>query len=572
MTKQPTGTSVTPVTTPLYVLRRNEIVLVCKTEQDSACARAIMLSDKNGSRESPWWGHPTMTGMLDGTAMLRVPANSHNILLMYDYGARANMKDQLTRNRIARFQVKPISLETNLPLRPFQHEGAEWLLGRNINGCLSFTVGLGKTLTTLAALRSDPDTHFPAVVLAPAHVKLNWVESEWVKWGGGPDEAVCLFGRTPNPAMLVGRKLIVLNHHILAGWVSALIDICPKVVLIDEAHMFVGHRTKTYPYVERLCRAADGRVTLITATPLVNNLGDIWSLANLVNPDILGTKTVFEDTFMPEERVRKQVLSARWRSKDTTQTSWAKVARAKLPRTLLRTRTEQLKSILFRSVMLRRTKEQVQDQLPAVTETHLRIDVPTNTKEGKKFWEVNVECANIIAAAKEDPLASAQGLMAFGAAKRAAVEAKLPDAEEWIRSFLLGSDEKLVVVGWSVEPLEELHKAFRKESVLINGKLSAQEKHKRANSFETVPTRRVLFGNIKSIGTGIDLVAASTMLFIELPMTAVDLNQAKGRIDRLSQKSTSLSYYYMTVRDSLEEKKGWALIRNKDQLAKQLGM
>ena len=53
------------------------------------------------------------------------------------------------------------------------------------------------------------------------------------------------------------------------------------------------------------------------------------------------------------------------------------------------------------------------------------------------------------------------------------------------------------------------------------------------------------------------MVAARTMLLIELPLTSVDLEQVKARIDRISQTSKALSYYYMTIRGSIEEKMVW---------------
>ena len=561
--------------TPKYVLRRNRIVMVCDSPQTKACAEMVLRSDRGGGKDSLWWGHPSVSSMPDGTSILSVPVNAHNICHMYEYGAVADMGDEMTAERISFFKTVPQEHVSTLPLRPFQADGVRWLLGRNLCGCLSFGVGLGKTITALAALAARPDDHYPAIVLAPAHVKLNWVEEEWVKWGGSPDEAVCLFGRTPKAQLLEGRKLIVLNHHILAGWVNTLVDVGPKALLIDEAHTFVGHRTKTYPLVERLARACGRHVMLITATPLVNDLGDMWSLMNLINEDILGTRTAFEDAFMPEEKVKVKMLATkRWRGKFAQKQGWAEVGKARLPKLVHDRRVSELRDVIFRTVMLRRVKSEVIDQLPSITETYLRIDIPTTTEEGKKFWKINKDCAERISSAKEDVLDTEGGMVAFGEAKRAAAFAKLPDAEEWIRTFLIEGDvtDKLIVVGWSVEPLERLHKTFKRESVIINGSVEAREKKLRAMAFEHDNNKRILFGNVKSIGTGINLVAASTMLFLELPMTAVDLEQTKGRIDRISQKSSALSYYYMTVRNSVEEKRGWRLIRRKKELSDKLGV
>ena len=238
-------------------------------------------------------------------------------------------------------------------------------------------------------------------------------------------------------------------------------------------------------------------------------------------------------------------------------------------------RTEELKEILHKTVVLRKKKSEVVDQLPAVTETHLRIEIPETTPEGVSFWEIERDCAFRIDEAKSDILASGQMLPAIGQANRNAADALIPYAEAWLRDFLAESeeDEKVVVVGWSVEPLQKLHTIFRKEGLLINGEIDARRKEAINTEFGTNPKKRVLFGNMKSIGTGVDkLVAAQTELFIELPQTAMALEQIKGRIDRLSQKSNSLSYVYMTVRGSIAEKRGWKIIKRKQALADSLDL
>ena len=59
--------------------------------------------------------------------------------------------------------------------------------------------------------------------------------------------------------------------------------------------------------------------------------------------------------------------------------------------------------------------------------------------------------------------------------------------------------------------------------MLINGEIDAKKKHAIGLEFGTNAQKRVLFGNYKSIGTGIDqLVVARTMLLFELPLTAAD--------------------------------------------------
>ena len=558
---------------PQYVIRRTAISVICDTPEACALAELAKRMDCNGRKESAWWGHPDLVGMPDGTVLLKIPLNVRNIALLHEYGARPSSDDPETVRRLSFFRNKPVEFKTDFPLKPFQNEGAVRLLAHDLRMVLAFDAGLGKSLTSIAVLLSNPTKYLPAIIMAPAHVKLNW-GSEWEKWGGSPDKIAVLFGRTPDLAEVSGKQLVVLNHHILAGWVDTLIAVNPKTMIVDEAHDFVNSGTKTYPIVERLAKACQGRVMLLTATPLVNNLSDLWSLCNLVDSDIIGTKKVFEDTFMPEEKAKSRLFASRWKG-GFQKADWKHVAMARLPKPLMARRIEELKDLLHRTIMLRKRKSEVIDQLPAITETMLRIEIPRDTDEGRDFWFIEEKCELAIADGKEDILASSQLLSAYTKAKSNAATAKVPYAVDWIRDFLLETEdtEKLVVVGWSVEPLQKLCEAFKKQALLVNGEMDAKKKFAAGLRFGSDPTKRVLFGNERSIGTGIDqLVVASTMLFLELPMSSKSLEQLKGRIDRMSKEAQALRYCYMTVKGSIEEKKGWQQIRRKEKLTKDLGL
>jgi len=521
---------------------------------------------------SEWWGHPSVTSKVDGSTVISVPSNVHNLALIHRCGATPDRTDLNTKQRLSFFLSSKKEFKTDFPLMPFQNEGAETLVRGDLRRILSFPMGLGKTITAMAALMSDQERYLPAIIIAPAHVKLNWA-TEWEKWGGNPDDVSVLFGVTPSRIALRDKKLIVLNHHILKGWLKELSDINPKTLIIDEAHNFVNSTSKTYPLAEALAKACGRRVLLLTATPLVNHLGDLWGLTTLICGDILGTKKNFTDTFMPEEKAKARMFASRWRG-GFVKTGWREVAMAKLPKAVMEKRISELGNILRKHVILHVRKEDVLTQLPDVTETNLRIEIPDTTPEGRKFWEMEEECELAISEAKDDILASDKMLPAFSNARRNSAFAKIPHAIAWLEDFLEESDdtEKVVVVGWSVEPLEQLQKHFCKSSLLINGTIDARKKKERGDQFFSDPKKRILFGNIKSIGTGVDtLVAARTMLFIELPLTSVDFEQVKGRIDRLSQISKALAYYIMTIKGSLEEKMIWKIIRTKKKITNQLG-
>ncbi len=569
------------MTKPKFIVRRNSILLTCDKNvlKQNATANLVELHGKTRRQDSAFWGTPTFKKSGDSKVEIELPMNIRNLTLLREYGALPDTSDVRTARRVGRFDIGDGEASYDLPavivdkLMPFQEQGATWLIQRNLTALLAFDAGLGKTLTALTALHSDPDNNLPCVVIAPAHVKLNW-QGEWVKWGFDINDTAVLFGRTPDASMVEGKKLIILNQHILVAWHDVLCKLQPKTLIIDEAHSFVRHNTKTYPYVASLTNDYCDKVMMLTATPLVNDLGNFWGLCNLLNPDLMGTRTNFVDVFMPEEKAKQRLLASRWRGGYAAKSAWRQVAMAKLPKKDIQRRISELSEALHEHVVLRKKRKDVIKQLPKVTETRLRLDIRDDTPAGRKFWQADSELRTLLADAKEDMLASTQVLGAMAKMRIIAAETKLPDVQAWLESFLAESDDdqKVVVVGWSVAPLEALHNKFKRQSVIVNGTIDAKKKHLRGKQFAEDPKRRILFGNIKSIGTGIDLVSASTMLITELPLTAVDFEQVKGRIDRLSQTSDNLSYYYMTIKDSVEEQKGWAIINRKQKLTEDLGL
>ncbi|MCL2103550.1 MAG: SNF2-related protein, partial [Kiritimatiellaeota bacterium] len=401
-----------------------------------------------------------------------------------------------------------------------------------------------KPAQPIALTAAKPLSHTPAVVLAPAHVKLNW-QDEWEKFTRFDGQCEVLFGRTPRP-LDPHTMVYVLNHHILVAWINELTRIKPRMLIVDEAHNFVSHGTKTYPLVQRLARAA-GRVLLLTGTPLVNKLEDVWSLCNLVCPALLGTKGAFEEIFIPEAKATKAAYArARWTAPFMRKRLFAEASKMKHPKPVRDRLTAELGALLRSTVMKRRVWKDVGVQMPDVIDQTVWLPV-----DDKAFWAAEEE---IKEAYKANPYElDGEKFKAFAAGRANAARHKLDAVQEWLNDFLNETeDEKIVICGWSVAPLTELHGKFKKRSVLVNGTLTAEEKHRRTNAFQTNPDIRILFGNIKSIGTGINLTAASVMGFLELPLTDADYVQCRSRLQRLSMTAKSLRYYEFLIKDSFE--------------------
>lgn len=75
------------------------------------------------------------------------------------------------------------------------------------------------------------------------------------------------------------------------------------LVIIDEAHKTLRNpRNETYKFVKRIPKKY---FLLLTATPLQTGLLDLWSLAHLINPGIIGTRNEFRKNFVADNKWRR---------------------------------------------------------------------------------------------------------------------------------------------------------------------------------------------------------------------------------------------------------------------------
>lgn len=143
----------------------------------------------------------------------------------------------------------------------FQRDGAVRLLKilRTYRGAiLADDVGLGKTHTASAVIRSRRRHWGPVLVVAPARVLPQW--------------QACLAGLEDVTAISFAR---LSRGQIPSGMVFGLF-------VVDEAHRLRNQKTKRHQNLLRM--ASNARLLLITATPVHNDLKDVASLLALIFP------------------------------------------------------------------------------------------------------------------------------------------------------------------------------------------------------------------------------------------------------------------------------------------------
>ena len=426
----------------------------------------------------------------------------------------------LQKSKVHVDEVSKISIPTlKGTLFPFQEKGVSFVEKKDGRALIADEMGLGKTIQALAWLELHPEKK-PVVIICPSHLKLNWLK-EIKAWMSDPSAEV-LSGGTPYP---ISKNIVIINYDILDKWVNSLKSINPQVLITDECHYFKNNQAKRTKAVKKLGKNIP-HIIALSGTPIVNRPIEIFNALKLV-----------DDTVMPN----MWSFAHRYCNAKHNGFGWDFNGASNI---------EELHEKLTNSIMIRRLKKDVLKDLPDKIYNHIPIEL-TNREEYKTAEKDFVEFIRQKKGdVKAEKASRAQQFAEIEGLKQLAVKGKLKQSIEWIRDFL-ESDKKLVVFGTHKFVVEELMKEFP-NAVKVDGSITGQKRHEAVESFQNNPEVRLFFGNIQAAGTGLTLTAASDVVFLELPWTPGELNQAEDRCHRISQKN-SVTIHYLLASETIEE-------------------
>jgi superfamily II DNA or RNA helicase len=242
----------------------------------------------------------------------------------------------------------PLPAGLQAELRPYQHQGLDWLQflrAHGLAGILADDMGLGKTLQTLAHLCTEKASgrlDRPALVVAPVSLMGNW-QREAARFCPGLQTLVWHgTERHDRVDAMPQADLVIVPYSLLQRDRQRWIEQPWHLVVLDEAQHIKNAHTQAAQVVaelhtrHRLC---------LSGTPIENHLGELWSLFHFLMPGFLGSLTRFQQHF--RHPIEKQG--------DTT-------------------RLAQLRARLT-PFILRRTKQQVAHELPPKIESVVTVEL-----------------------------------------------------------------------------------------------------------------------------------------------------------------------------------------------------
>lgn len=459
----------------------------------------------------------------------------------------------------AAFAEQPVPNEFNGTLRPYQLRGYSWLAFLRkwgLGACLADDMGLGKTVQTLALIERDwhANGKKPVLLICPMSVVGNW-QKEATRFT--PDLPVLVHhgaARSKSAAFkkAVKGQAVVVSSYALLHRDQALFDQVEWAgVILDEAQNIKNAETKQ----ARAARAiqSDYRIAL-TGTPVENNVGDLWSLMEFLNPGFLGTQAAFKrNYFIPIQAQRDADASA------------------------------QLKR-LTAPFILRRLK----------TDKAIISDLPDKL-EMKVFCTLTKEQASLYAAVVEDmskSLDDAEGIQRKGMVLATLTKlkqvcnhpaqflgdnsalpgrsGKLARLTEMLEEALAADDRALVFTQFAEmgELLRKhLQESFGREVLFLHGGVAKKQRDRMVERFQQADAAspRLFILSLKAGGTGLNLTAANHVFHFDRWWNPAVENQATDRAFRIGQRRNVQVHKFLcagTLEDRIDE-----MIERKQSLA-----
>ena len=455
-----------------------------------------------------------------------------------------------------------VSPKLKATLRPYQQTGFQWLwqnLVAQTGCCLSDEMGLGKTLQTIALLLKYKETtkmtepvskpltgmlfsdeemqgkheegtasgerlalpYHTSLVVAPASVVHNW-RNELSRFA--PSLSVMTYTgdiskRKDKRIALMRWDVVLTTYRTLLNDIELLSRDEFGIVVFDESQAFKTATSQIHHAVTRL--KALHRMAL-SGTPVENNLQELWSLMNVLNPNLLGDERSFQNAFV--NPIAVQMEESR--------------------RDLLRR--------LIAPYFLKRTKEEVLSDLP---ERQDEVVVCAMTDEQTSQYTEELSKAR-----NEwlDPTASSQGrqIHILAALQRlrqiANGEGKMGVVFDYLEN-LRQTQHKVLIFSEYVTLLEHVGSEMTNRGwnyALLTGQ--TQDREQVIARFQNSADCQFFLISLKAGGVGLNLTAADYVFLLDPWWNRAAEEQAIARAHRIGQQRSVFVYRFVSAR-TLEE-------------------
>lgn len=439
--------------------------------------------------------------------------------------ARLKRAEELKTATDSKLEIKGV---TGGELYPYQKIGVEFFINNDGKAILADTMGLGKTLQTLAYITHTGQSK--TLVICPASSKYVW-EKEVKKW---TELKYCVIDSNTNlRAEVPMADIFIINYDILKKHFKTLMETKWDCIAMDEFHYIKNNSAQRTKMTKAIAGNVQ-RILLLSGTPLLSRPAELFNGLNLMDPVKWSDYYSFTKRYCDGHAGRFG-----WEAKGASN-------------------IEELQQRIGQ-YFLRRNKDEVLTELPP--KRFISVPVELTPEHRREYDKVMKDFQKYLIDVKKKTTKEAkksmqaEKLVRLGHLRQITTAGKYKSALEWVRD-LVDSGQKVVVFSVYNEPLEMLKKEFGDEAVVLTGKIKKEERDAAIETFQNDEKTKIFLGGIKSAGVSITLTASPNVLFIDFSWVPADHDQAADRIHRIGQtKECTIYQMYAieTIDDYMQE-------------------
>jgi SNF2 family DNA or RNA helicase len=458
--------------------------------------------------------------------------------LLSDLGCQSSEKVKSLVEKRENAMALEVKVPKNLTteLRAYQEEGYSWLYRLSqwgVGACLADDMGLGKTVQTIA-LMLKLASRGPVMVVAPTSVCPNW-KMEINRFA--PSLNVLRLKESDNREQTIGSlkkgDVLIVSYGLFANENELLSRVKFELAVYDEAQALKNSST------QRAKSAASMKTKMavaLTGTPIENNLDDLWSIFNIINPGLLGTLKEFHSKFADIQDSKN---------------------------------TARILKLIISPFIKRRLKGDVLDDLPPRTEQVICVEPSQKEKElyealrrsTAEELEKNKLPVNKNGQRRLQILAALTRMRQF-CCDPSLLDAQLKDgassktsAFEDLLEEALSCGHRLLVFSQFVGYLSIIRDLLDKKQISYQYLDGQTPEKARAQAIENFQNGEgdVFLISLKAGGQGLNLTSADYVVHLDPWWNPAVEDQATDRAYRIGQ-TRPVNVFRLVIKDSLEEK------------------
>lgn len=401
------------------------------------------------------------------------------------------LKNGLPEELAVAISQVPLDLQgLSANLYPYQEYGVQYILNQGAV-LLGDDMGLGKTLQAIASmvcLRNSGASHF--LVVCPASVIINWCR-EVERFSDLTQYKIHGSKIEEGVHDWINNGGVAITTYETLAKIEIPGDFRYDMLVVDEAHYVKNPKaTRTTNLI--YFRQHTDRALFMSGTPLENRVSEMCFLIGCLQPDVAKSISGITSVAMAPDFRRK-----------------------------------------VSGVYFRRTKEDVLDDLPDKVEKEEWIELlPSERKRYKEF------------VAEENFMKLRQASWVFGEGEESS---KLNRLKELIDEYLM-MGRKIIVFSFFTNTIEKIKESFP-DAVYgpITGSIDPAKRQAIIDEFSDTIVGGVLLAQIQAGGTGLNIQAASVVIFCEPQLKPSIEEQAIARAYRMGQNNTVMVHRLLNV-------------------------